>query len=169
VVWLYFTFTSSIRDVEALLVQRGVTAAETALVATQRGKISVPTDHFGFTKLVVADLERSAEFYKSVCGLLEQARVDADIDGKPIREILFNATGTGAATFVLLTFPGAPRPQAGGVILGFITTDVDAFLARAQQAGGAVVETPIDRKEHGVRVGFVTDIERNLIEVVQLL
>ena len=66
------------------------------------------TDHFGFTKLIVGDLERSADFYKSVCELTESGRVDATIEGRRISEIMFNATGQGAATFVLLTYPDDP-------------------------------------------------------------
>lgn len=93
------------------------------------------TDHFGFTKLVVGDLEAAANFYTSVCELTEMARVDAEIEGKPISEIMFNATGEGAATFVLLTYNGEPVPKAGEVILGFITTDVDQFVSRVKFAG----------------------------------
>jgi len=129
----------------------------------------MPADHFSFTKLVVGDLETAATFYKSVCGLTEQNRVEAKIGGKTISEILFNATAPGGASFVLLTFVGAAKPTAGGVIPGFITGDVDAFVARARAAGGTVVEEPADQPQHGVRVAFVTDPEGNLIEVVQLL
>jgi predicted enzyme related to lactoylglutathione lyase len=127
------------------------------------------TDHFGFTKLVVGDLEKSAAFYKSVCELTEMARVDAAIEGRPISEIMFNATGQGAATFVLLTYKDAPTPRAGEVILGFITQDVDAFVARARAAGGSVAQEAMRQPEHGVKVAFVRDVEGHLIEVVELL
>jgi catechol 2,3-dioxygenase-like lactoylglutathione lyase family enzyme len=126
-------------------------------------------DHFGFTKLVVGDLEKSAAFYKSVCGLTEMARVNAEIEGRPIREIMFNATGQGAATFVLLSYSDTPAPQIGELILGFITKDVVAFVARARGAGGSVVQPPMAQPEHGVKVAFVRDIEGHLIEVVELL
>jgi lactoylglutathione lyase len=124
---------------------------------------------FGFTKLLVNDLEATAEFYKAVCGLTETARVDAKIGGRPISEILFAPAYQGAATFVLLKFLDAPKPTNDEVILGFSTEDLEAFVERAKAAGGAVVEAPYDNPEHGVRVAFVTDVEGHLIEVVQLL
>lgn len=127
------------------------------------------TDHFGFTKLVVGDLEKSADFYTFVCELTEMARVDAAIEGRPISEIMFNATGQGAATFVLLTYSGEPAPKAGEVILGFITADVDAFVSRVEAAGGSVAQQAVRQPEHGVKVAFVRDPEGHLIEVVELL
>lgn len=126
-------------------------------------------DHFGFTKLVVGNLERSASFYKSVCELTEQGRVDATIDGRAISEIMFHATAPGAASFVLLSFFDTPEPGGGEVILGFVTPDVHAFVARARAAGGTVVEDVKSMPEHGVKVAFVKDIEGHLIEVVELL
>lgn len=127
------------------------------------------TDHFGFTKLVVGDLEKSAAFYKSVCELTEMARVNAVIEGRAISEIMFVATGQGAATFVLLAYPDAPTPKTGELILGFITQDVDAFVARACKAGGSVAQEAQKQPEHGVKVAFVRDVEGHLIEVVELL
>ncbi len=126
-------------------------------------------DHFGFTKLLVDDLEATATFYKSVCGLTELARVDSEIAGRPIREIMFNATGQGAATFVLLNFVGAPKPHNDEVIIGFQTSDVEAFVQRAVAAGGSIAEDVKAMPEHGVKVGFVRDIEGHLIEVVEML
>ena len=130
---------------------------------------SLPPTQFGFTKLLVDDLEKTAAFYKSVCGLVETARVEATIGEREISEILFAPAYQGAATFVLLKFVSAPRPTNDEVILGFITDDVAAFVERAKAAGGSLVQAPYDNVEHGVKVGFVTDVEGHLIEVVQLL
>ena len=126
-------------------------------------------DHFGFTKLVVGDLEKSATFYKSVCGLTEMARVDAEIEGRAISEIMFNGTAPGAGTFVLLAYKDTPAPTSGELILGFITQDVDAFVARARAAGGSVAQAGTAQPEHGVKVAFVRDNEGHLIEVVEML
>ena len=126
-------------------------------------------DHFGFTKLVVGDLERSAAFYKSVCGLVEQRRVESEIDGRPIKEILFNPTAPNASTFVLLSFLDSPKPAAGEIIVGFITTDLAALVERARAAGGSVAKEVRAAPEHGVKVAFVRDVEGHLIEVVELL
>lgn len=130
---------------------------------------SMRQDHFSFTKLVVGDLEKCATFYKAVCGLQELARVDARIAGRDIREIMFNPTGEGAATFVLLSFVDTPRPAGDEVILGFITQDLEAFVARARAAGGSVYQEITTEADHGVRVAFVRDVEGHLMEVVQLL
>jgi predicted enzyme related to lactoylglutathione lyase len=126
------------------------------------------TDHFGFTKLVVADIEAAATFYKQVCGLTELARVTAAVNDREIDEILFNPTGQGAATFVLWKWLGESGPSGGSVILGFQTADVDAFVQRATEAGGTIVQAPVDMPEHAVRVAFLNDPEGNLIEAVQV-
>jgi len=126
-------------------------------------------DSFGFAKLVVGDLEKTASFYKAVFGLTEQARVDSAIDGRVIREILFKPTAPGGATLVLLTFPDMPDPVSSEVILGFTTADMSALLERTRIAGGTIVEEAARRPEHGVTVAFVRDVEGHLIEIVQPL
>ena len=124
---------------------------------------------FGFTKLLVADLEAAATFYKAVCGLEELARVDDEIAGRKISEILFKPPYQGAATFVLLTFLDAPKPSKDEVIVGFITDSTDAFVERTLANGGRLVQEARDMPAHGVRVAFVTDPEGHLIEVAQML
>jgi catechol 2,3-dioxygenase-like lactoylglutathione lyase family enzyme len=86
--------------------------------------------HFGFTKLVVQDLEKAAAFYKEVCGLTELARVSAGVNDRKIDEIMFNPTGEGAATFVLFKFLDRAAPAKEEVILGFQTPDLTAFWLR---------------------------------------
>ncbi|MFG1229927.1 VOC family protein [Xanthobacter wiegelii] len=125
--------------------------------------------HFGFTKLVVTDLEAAATFYKSVAGLTELVRIDEEIAGQKISEILFKPNYEGAATYALLKFHGPAATGAGDVILGFVTDNVDAFLERAVTAGGTLVDPARDMPHHGVRVGFVKDHEGHLLEVVQML
>ena len=124
---------------------------------------------FGFTKLIVGDLDKASAFYKGVCGLTEQARVDDKVGGRAISEIIFAPAHQGGASFVLLTYPDTPKPASGEVILGFATPDVDAFVGRVVAGGGAVVDAAVSRPDHGVRVAIVKDPEGHLIEVVQLL
>lgn len=126
-------------------------------------------NHFGFSKLLVNDLEKCAAFYKDVCGLTEMARVDAEIAGRGIKEIMFNATAPGAATFVLLKFVDTTKASSDEVITGFITDNLEAFVERTKKAGGKVVQEIQSQPEHGVKVAFVTDIEGHLLEVVELL
>ena len=128
-----------------------------------------PLAHFGFSKLVVGDLERSAAFYREVCGLVESGRFDAEIGGRAIREILFRPTDKGAGTLILLAYLDDPRPGAGEAILGFSTPDLDAFVTRALAAGGTVFQAPKALDELKVRVAFVRDPEGHLLEVVQPL
>ena len=130
---------------------------------------AAPRAHFGFSKLVVGDLERSAAFYREVCGLVESGRFDAEIGGRAIREILFRPTDKGGGTLVLLTYLDDPKPGAGEAILGFSTPDVDAFVARALAAGGSVFEAARAIDELKVRVALVRDAEGHLLEVVQPL
>ena len=124
--------------------------------------------HFSFTKLLVDDLEKAASFYRSVCGLVEQQRVDATIEGRPIREITFLPTDPGGGSLTLLTFLGAPKPHTDELILGFTTSDIEAFVDRVQAAGGCIADPIRALPEHRLRVAFVKDVEGHLIEVVQL-
>src|SRR5262245_7769164 len=107
--------------------------------------------HFSFSKLVVDDLDRCAAFYQSVFELAEQARVDAAIEGRPIREIMFHPTAEAGATFVLLKFQGERAPAPGELILGFITPDLEALVAHTRAAGGTIAEDIKEMEEHGVR------------------
>jgi len=129
--------------------------------------MSVSTEHFGFTKLLVVDLEKSAQFYRDVFGLKETTRIQSEIAGRALEEILFNPTGDGAATFVLLKFVDATVPSANELILGFLTSDIDALVARATTAGASVVREALDYPHLSVKVAFITDLEGHLIEVVQ--
>lgn len=124
---------------------------------------------FGFTKLVVNDLEKSADFYKAVVGLTEQQRVEEDIAGRKISEIIFEPPFQGAATFVLLKFADRVAPVNEEVILGFITGSADDFITQAVANGGKLLQAAKDMPTYGVRVGFVTDNEGHMIEVVELL
>jgi predicted enzyme related to lactoylglutathione lyase len=123
----------------------------------------------GFTKLIVGDVDRMSAFYAAVCGLIEEGRGEDRIAGEPMQEVYFKSDPPGTGTFTLTKFLDRPNSSDQRVILGFITRDIGAFVRRAQEAGGCVVEEPHARAEHGVKVAFVTDLENNLIEVVELL
>lgn len=129
--------------------------------------MSTPPDHFGFTKLLVADLDKSAAFYRAVFGLQETGRIESEIAGRAIEEILFSPTGDGAATFVLLRYTDTATPSDNEVIIGFITPDIDALVERAVAAGGSVRREPLDYSDLHVKVAFVADNEGHLLEIVQ--
>jgi lactoylglutathione lyase len=124
---------------------------------------------FGFSKLVVGDLERCGAFYRAVCGMEESGRYDAELGGRPIREILFRPTSRGGGTLVLLSFTDDPRPGSGEAILGFTTPDLEAFVERARAAGGSLFQAIKTIDELKLRVAFVRDPEGHLLEVVQPL
>jgi len=123
--------------------------------------------HFGFTKLVVGDLEKSAAFYQATFGLAQQTRIDTESAGRKLAEILFRPTAPGGATFVLIHFYDTTKPVQGELILGFNTDDIDALVARAEAAGGTIDRAPYAIPEMKIRVAFVRDVEGHLIEVVQ--
>jgi catechol 2,3-dioxygenase-like lactoylglutathione lyase family enzyme len=117
----------------------------------------------------VGDLDASARFYTEVFGGREQARVHAEIAGRTIDEILYEPTAPGGDTFALLRFEDLPHPATDAVILGFVTDDLDAVVARCTAAGGTAVQAPTAMPEHGVTVAFLADADGHLIEVVELL
>jgi len=126
---------------------------------------------FGFTKIIVDDLDRIANFYRDALGFRHLQRVHDAVAGEPMEEIIMSLGETmgDAIPLVVWKFPNRPAPAASDVILGFQTTDVDALVESIEAAGGTVVEAPGDKPEHGVRVAFTKDPEGRLMELVQLL
>jgi predicted enzyme related to lactoylglutathione lyase len=125
---------------------------------------------FTFTKLIVGDLERSAAFYRDVCGLNEVNRIEAEAaDGRKITEIILAADPPGAATLVLITYHGeTPSPQ-GDSILGFFTRDIDAFLTRLTAAGGSVTSPATATADGSLKFAMATDNEGHIVEALQRL
>jgi predicted enzyme related to lactoylglutathione lyase len=124
---------------------------------------------FVFTKLVVGDLDKCATFYEAVCGLSQQARIDAVVDGRDITEIVYAPTNKGGANFVLFAYHDSPKPKRDETIIGFSTDDIEGFAARIRAHGGEVYQGPDDRPEHGLKVAFARDIEGHVIELIQPL
>jgi predicted enzyme related to lactoylglutathione lyase len=125
---------------------------------------------FGFTKLVVGDLEKMKSFYMNVYGLKQFDRIKADIGIDPIDEIMLGRdSGFGPGSLVLLRFTELAPPRPGAVILGFITDDLQALLDRIVANGGRVHSPIKDIPEMKVRVAFAKDPEGNLAELVQQL
>ena len=122
---------------------------------------------YSFTKVIVTDLDGMARYYGDVFGLTELQRVQGEIDGSAIDEIILGLEGEYGG-LILLNWVGQPAPT-GEVILGFTTPDIGALFSRAESAGGKVREAPIERAEAGgLKVGFVTDPEGHLAEVVEV-
>jgi predicted enzyme related to lactoylglutathione lyase len=125
------------------------------------------TEIFAFTKLVVGDLDRCATFYEAVCEIKPQARIQGAVAGRAITEIIYEPTNKGGASLVLLAYDDDPKPAFGEIIVGFASPDAEAFVARAAASGGAVVEAVRDAPTLRLKVGFASDPEGHLIEVIQ--
>jgi len=123
---------------------------------------------YSFTKLVVSDLDAMARYYREVYGLTELQRVKSEIDGSPMDEIILGIDGEHGG-LILLNWIGRAAPS-GEVILGFTTPDIASLFGRAESAGGTVREAPMERPEAGgLKVGFITDPEGHLAEVVEMV
>jgi predicted enzyme related to lactoylglutathione lyase len=121
-----------------------------------------------FTKLVVDDLDAMARYYGSVFGLTEITRVQAEVGGSPIDEIILGVNGSFDGGLILFKFLDRPAPQNGEVIVGFITEDIEALFGRAIAAGGSIVEEAREPAAPGAKlVGFLADPEGHLAEIVQ--
>lgn len=129
----------------------------------------VRADNLVSVKLLVNDLERSADFYKSVCGFTEWHRVEAKIAGRDISEIIFQPVQPGSASFVLLHFHDRRSPSGSEVINVIQTEDMGSFVPRALAAGATMVQAMSDMPEHGVKVAFLNDPEGHLLEIIELL
>ena len=121
---------------------------------------------FGFTKIIVDDLDRIAVFYEQTMGFRQFQRVHSSVAGEPMEEIIL-VHGEGMGQSVPLV--GSPASQPTTFWLGFQTKDVAALVAKVVAAGGSVVEAPREDPEHGVRVAFAKDPDGRLMELVELL
>lgn len=130
-----------------------------------------PSTSAAFTKLIVNDLERMADFYRDAYGLHAVQRVRGErIGHEEIDEIMLSADPRAAhGSFVLLRYLGRGPAPNGEVILGFTTDDLPALLARVCAAGGAVAAPLTEMPGRRLRVAFATDPEGHLAELVQLV
>jgi predicted enzyme related to lactoylglutathione lyase len=122
---------------------------------------------FTFTKLIVGDLDRSAAFYRDVCGLTEVNRIDAETETGSLTEIILAGDPAGPATLILITYRGEPTTPKGDSVLGFFTADIDAFLDRLVKAGGVVTSPVKTLPEAGLKYAMTTDHEGHIIEALQ--
>ena len=123
---------------------------------------------FTFTKLVVDDLEKMAAFYAQAFELQQISRMQDDIRGEAIDEIILGTAGAlTPGALILLKYLARSRPASGEVILGFTTRDLPALLDRVRAAGGGVYSDIRAFPDMNVRVAFATDPEGHLIEIVE--
>lgn len=119
--------------------------------------------NFAFTKLVVADVDAMAHYYRAVYGLRQVDRIEGRIGTEQIDEIVLS-DGSGPP-LILIQFAGRPAPPVGEQLLGFFTEDLDAAVRRCEAAGGQVFIGP---ELHGdMNIAFLSDPEGHVAEVVQ--
>lgn len=125
---------------------------------------------FGFTKLIVRDLDTIERFYCDVFGMKRVHRVTANEHQYALDEVILTSTGASDGHALIITrYLRRPCPPAGSAWTGFTVADIDATLAAAQRAGGRI-EVPVhENPEHGVRAAIAADPEGHLMEIIQLM
>lgn len=124
---------------------------------------------FMFTKLIVLDLERVAQFYVAVAELSEMRRLDATISGRNVSEIVFQPGYPGGPMLILAKFHDMTALGADESILGFSTDNLEAFLERVVAAGGEIVEPIREMPEANLRNAFFKDPEGHWGQASQMV
>ena len=126
---------------------------------------------FAFTKIIVDDLDRLDAFYRPVFEMQQLMRMQIDVGGDPMEEIVYSVGGGAPAEpfFALFKFIGRKPPQPGETMLGFMVEDLDGVLLRIATHGGHTVYAPAiyGEGEAASRVGFAADPDGRLIELVE--
>ena len=120
------------------------------------------------TKLIVHDLEMTAAFYCDAYGFERTGRIQAEIAGEPIDEILLGRPGGPGSGLILMKYVDRPAPRNGEVVLVFSTDDLEALFARVRGAGGGIYVEPYQSETTDFKVGFSTDPEGHLIENLEI-
>lgn len=120
---------------------------------------------YGFTKIVVTDLEAEFAFYSAVLGRVERTRYDFEA----LSEILMTSPDDADQSLALLRYKDEAAPVPGSVVLGFHVTGIEDVVGRAEEAGGTVTSPPKEMPEIGIKVAFVEDPEGHVIELVERL
>lgn len=130
----------------------------------------MPALAFPFTKLVVADLERSERFYAAVFGMKRMHSVVADEHQYALEETMLSLTGDSSAhLLILVRYLRRPTVPAGSAWTGFRVADIDETVALLQANGGRV-EVPVhDNAEFNTRAAIAADPDGHLIEIVQIM
>lgn len=147
-----------------------------------RAVLGTQPQQFLLTKITVADLQRSEDFYTRLIGLRRAMPVGVPPPAamlKPAapkarqrtrREIMLNFSGTLAdPVVVLIGEPGvAPTPEAARLTwVGFKVPDVSAAVQRVKQAGFEIVRDGAAVSPQGVRVALVRDPDGYIVELIQ--
>lgn len=125
---------------------------------------------FGFTKLVVNDLDALERFYRDVFGMQQIHRVSTDEHKYALDEVILSLSGArDTHTLILACYRQRPCPPPGAAWTGFVVSDMAATLAAVERGGGRI-EVPVHQNaEHGVLATIAADPEGHLIEIIQMI
>lgn len=123
---------------------------------------------FGFTKLVVDDLEGVARFYREVFGMKEVHRVSSDEHKYALDEVVLSlATAPNQHALLIMRYRDRPCPAAGAAWMGFSVSDIAATLVAVEKFGGVIEVAVHKNEEHRVLAAIAADPAGHLIELVQ--
>lgn len=122
-----------------------------------------------FAKTFVADLAAMARFYEAVLGLIPFARHQDMMLGRPISEIMYQASYPGGPAFTMISYTDGNPPPPGEAVQGFVATDLAATCERAIAHGGTVPQPIREVPEYGIKVAFILDPEGHVIEAIEMI
>ncbi len=120
----------------------------------------------GAVGIAVADLDRSAAFYRTTFGMVDVMTFDLP----HLQEIVLGFEGGRGAALVLMQYTDASDNSRQGDPLKVVmyVADPEAVAAAAAENGGRVTVTPRRRPSLGdALVGFVKDPDGHLIELLE--
>jgi predicted enzyme related to lactoylglutathione lyase len=95
------------------------------------------------------------------------SRIQDEIAGRKIDEIIFKRPAAGGIIFILLKFLDQTAPCSGEMIATITTEDLKGFCERVEQGGGKVLQQPEFREEFQLWFAIAADPEGHLIEAVE--
>ena len=106
--------------------------------------------------IVVRDVRNTAAFLETVFGMGIH-RLSADFAIVTYGDAVFqlHSDGTYASNPLLALLPENP-PRGAGIELRLYDSDPEAAAARAEAAGGTILQPPTD-KPHGLREAYILD------------
>jgi catechol 2,3-dioxygenase-like lactoylglutathione lyase family enzyme len=125
---------------------------------------------FGFTKLVVSDLDVSERFYRDVFGMKSLHRLASEEHAYALDEVVMSLSGSeGEHALVITRYLKRLCPPAGSAWTGFVVTDIEATLKCIERAGGRIEVAVHENAEHGVLAAIAADPDGHPIEVIQVV
>ena len=125
---------------------------------------------FAYTKLIVRDAAILESFYCDALGLKHVRRFDDGEGDQALIEIFLSVDPEGGGVeLALMQYLNRSAPAPGAGALAFMVDDVDATVAAAEAAGGAVVTPPRTIEGYNLRVASVSDPEGHMVEFMQFL